>query len=59
MDVCLSWVHIYPSDTCYAVSWVHIYPSDTCYAVPENIDGIKHQQIQLFRLFGGEKFGEQ
>ena len=28
------------------------------YCIVKNIGRIKHSQIQLFRLFGGEKFGE-
>ena len=36
--------------------YIHIVLYHTSLA--ENIGTIKHWQIQLFRLFGGERFGE-
>ena len=42
--------------TCDGISTKFVYIITV--AIAENIGRIKHWQIQLFRLFRGEKFGE-
>ena len=42
----------------YNTIYVREIIGQSIYCIAENVDGRRHWQFQLFRLFGGENFGK-